>query len=306
VPGGSDVERCSYSKATETHEKASDDLPDPDVLAQQIVDDMQTVLEESSAVVERVMDMTKWHNPNAVWYDLMQVCENGHKITGCGESCPDDLIDRCTECGAVTLTACPRCETELQGCRHDPDESDNDYSLPPEFCHKCGSPFPWTGKRRADSPEQEPVPRIERILDRFHLVARQLRQRHDHRPTLDITDEYDVQDLLHALLKLQFDDVRTEEWTPSYAGGCSRMDFLLKKEQVVLEVKRTSQHVGVKQVGEQLLVDIAKYAAHPDCKTLICFVYDPDGRIGNPDGLKVDLEARNPENPKVLVHVRPR
>jgi type I restriction enzyme M protein len=30
----------------------SDDLPDPDVLAQEIVDDMQTALEQFSAVVE--------------------------------------------------------------------------------------------------------------------------------------------------------------------------------------------------------------------------------------------------------------
>jgi REase_DpnII-MboI len=50
-------------------------------------------------------------------------------------------------------------------------------------------------------------------------------------------DEYDVQDSLHALLKLHFDDVRREEWTPSYAGSQSRMDFLLKREKIVVETK---------------------------------------------------------------------
>ncbi|MGA2619355.1 MAG: hypothetical protein ABSF26_17235 [Thermoguttaceae bacterium] len=34
----------------------SDDLPDPDVLAQEIVDDMQTALEQFSAVMEGVKD----------------------------------------------------------------------------------------------------------------------------------------------------------------------------------------------------------------------------------------------------------
>jgi glucan phosphorylase len=64
-------------------------------------------------------------------------------------------------------------------------------------------------------------------LKRFHLVARQLRERHNERSTLQIEDEYDVQDLLHALLKINFEDVRAEEVCPSYAGGSSRVDFLL-------------------------------------------------------------------------------
>ena len=32
---------------------------------------------------------------------------------------------------------------------------------------------------------------------------------------LSVTDEYDVQDLFHAILLLHFDDVRAEEVTPS-------------------------------------------------------------------------------------------
>lgn len=43
-------------------------------------------------------------------------------------------------------------------------------------------------------------------------------------------------------------------------------------------------------LGAQLLVDIARYAKHPDCRTLVCFVYDPEGRIGNPVGIERDLE----------------
>lgn len=39
---------------------------------------------------------------------------------------------------------------------------------------------------------------IQTICSRFHQVARQLRHRHDERTTLQIKDEYDVQDLLHG------------------------------------------------------------------------------------------------------------
>ncbi|ODS32894.1 MAG: hypothetical protein SCARUB_02000 [Candidatus Scalindua rubra] len=67
------------------------------------------------------------------------------------------------------------------------------------------------------------------ICKKFHFVARQLRNRFNNRPTLEIEDEYDVQDLLHSLLKIYFDDIRVEEWVPSYAGSSSRIDFLLKK-----------------------------------------------------------------------------
>lgn len=134
-----------------------------------------------------------------------------------------------------------------------------------------------------------PIQNIERIALRFHLVARQLRDRYSDRPTLDIADEYDVQNLLHALLRLFFDDIRTEEWTPSYAGGASRMDFFLKQEKTVIEAKKTRSGLSARELGNQLIEDIARYKAHPDCRTLCCFIYDPDGRISNPHGLEHDL-----------------
>ena len=75
---------------------------------------------------------------------------------------------------------------------------------------------------------------IINILNSFHRVARQLQNRYNKRETISIQDEYDVQDLLHALLKISFDDVRPEEYTPSYAGSSTRVDFLLKKEKTMV------------------------------------------------------------------------
>jgi len=130
---------------------------------------------------------------------------------------------------------------------------------------------------------------INLITSRFGKVIRQLRNRHDERPTIAIEDEYDMQDLFHSLLYLFFDDIRAEEWTPSYAGGCSRMDFLLKSEKVAIELKKTRPTLKAKQLGEQLIVDIEKYKQHPACSKLICFVYDPDSWISNPNGIENDL-----------------
>ncbi len=143
------------------------------------------------------------------------------------------------------------------------------------------------------TPVKDDISLIERTCERFHLVVRQLCSRREDRETLKVEDEYDVQDLLHALLVLDFDDIRPEEWAPSYAGSRSRMDFLLKQEQIVVEAKKTRQGLMAKEVGEQLIVDIKRYQAHPDCQMLICFVYDPEGLIANPRGIENDLNGKH-------------
>lgn len=143
---------------------------------------------------------------------------------------------------------------------------------------------------------------ILRLAERLHAVIRQLRQRREERPTLEVEDEYDVQDLFHALLVIYFDDIRKEEWSPSYAGGASRMDFLLPEVESVVEIKMTRPSLTTKQLGEQLIVDIAKYKQHPMCRSLYCVVYDPSGRISNPRGVENDLSGDNVKmNVRVMI-----
>ena len=145
-----------------------------------------------------------------------------------------------------------------------------------------------TPTKRHD-PHVDALEKIELITKRFKFIARQLRDRHSNRPPFTISDEYDVQDLFHALLRLFFEDIRDEEWTPSYAGGHSRIDFLLKAEQIVIEIKMTRQGLKAKEVSDQLIIDIGRYRVHPDCKVLIAFVYDPELHINNPKGVEHDL-----------------
>jgi len=144
------------------------------------------------------------------------------------------------------------------------------------------------------------------LAQRFNKVARQLRKRHASRETLKIEDEYDVQDLLRALLQIFFDDVRPEEWTPSYAGKSARMDFLIKNERAVIEVKKTRSGLEEREVGDQLIIDIERYRnARPDCELLYCFVYDPEERIANPIGLETDLSKKYGDL-AVIVTVEPK
>ena len=244
-------------------------------------------------------------------YDVMQVCMNGHMITDNLKKHPSHSQEFCKLCGEKTITLCQYCKTAIRGRYYE--------SIPvkiiPAFCHQCGHKYSWTERgiknqsllkeRIKKASEVNPFNSIDLICYKFHLVARQLRERYNNRPVLDIDDEYDVQYLLNALLKIYFDDVRKEEWTPSYAGSSARMDFLLKKERVVIEVKKTRPGLGAKEIGNQLIQDIERYQVHPDCKTLYCFVYDPEGRVSNPVGLEMDL-CREGEDFVVKVLISPK
>jgi hypothetical protein len=158
---------------------------------------------------------------------------------------------------------------------------------------------------QAEAEKVDAVDQVVLLCERFHTVAREIRGRHAKRPTLAVADEYDVQDLLRGLLRVFFDDVRPEEWTPSYAGGGARMDFLLAREKIVVETKMAREGLEARTLGEELLVDIAKYATHPGCKRLVCFVYDPQGWIRNPAAVEGDL-TKTHENLPARVLIRPK
>lgn len=159
------------------------------------------------------------------------------------------------------------------------------------------------------SPTQSPAQPIDAVdhvitlCRRFNAVQRQLRRRHNARPTLEINDEYDVQDLLHALLLVEFVDVRAESWNPTYLGGASRTDFLLPDAGIVIEVKKTRPTLLDSKVGSELAEDVTRYsdpAANRGATTLVCFVHDPDGLLTNPIGLERDLALATNERLKVI------
>ena len=127
------------------------------------------------------------------------------------------------------------------------------------------------------------------LCRRFHLFATQLGYRHGGRPPLSIKDEYDVQDLFHAILLLHFDDVRPEEVTPSYAGNSSRVDFYLPDARLVIEVKMTRDSLQQRQVVGELIEDATRYATMKHVDTLVCLVYDPENYCRNPTALEHDV-----------------
>lgn len=242
----------------------------------------------------------------------MQVCLNGHVITDSYNRSSEFRKKFCTICGEKTTTTCSNCGREIKGDYYTPNVLvlGSAPSIAPGICEYCGKDFPWREKqnkiREAITRENRNAALlIDNICTRFHLFVKQLRQRHDNRDAHEVNDEYDVQDLLHALLKLYFDDIRTEEWNPSYAGHSTRSDFLIKDEKIVIEVKKTRKSLKTKELGDQLVIDAAHYKKHPDCKVLYCFVYDPEGYINNPKGLENDL-AKDGKEFTVKVNIIPK
>ena len=138
---------------------------------------------------------------------------------------------------------------------------------------------------------QEAQEFVKHLCNRFHAVARQLRLRKEYRATLDVEDEFDAQDLLLAMLRLQFDDVETDEWTPDYAEGSPRKTFLLNHGRLAIVVKKTRPGLTAKELSDQIKTDAIRYSGRNRCAALLCFIYDPEGRIGNPRGLEADLTS---------------
>lgn len=146
---------------------------------------------------------------------------------------------------------------------------------------------------------------LEYLFSRFHTVVKQLQERQRDREPFAVNDEYDVQDLLHALLRMYFEDVTSEEYCASYAGTRPRIDFFLRREKIAVEAKMANQTHRKRKIREELVLDKEYYGKKGGCRILYCLVYDPQEIITNPIGFKDDIDEKS-EKFEVKVFVVPR
>ena len=78
-------------------------------------------------------------------YDNAQVCLNGHPTNRNVEDYPDRSQPYCDKCGEKTITACQHCKSAIRGWYQGAPPIGN--YVPPNFCHNCGKPYPWTESR---------------------------------------------------------------------------------------------------------------------------------------------------------------
>ena len=158
----------------------------------------------------------------------------------------------------------------------------------------------------SSKPKESSIPDlIKKICNNIYRFELSMRRRHAGRSRFEINDEYDLQDALRSILALFINDIRPEEYVPSYAGGKSRVDFLLPEHGIIIETKMASKSLKDKDIGDQLVIDFQHYKSLPNCDHLICLVYDKDINIANSSGLITDLEKMSDNDMKITVLVSP-
>ena len=241
-------------------------------------------------------------------WDAQQLCRNGHLLTAHFHDWPPTRRTFCAKCGAAGIHACEECRWEIVGAPRTsvPPRAGHVIPVRPAYCDHCSHPFPWT-KPAVES--ETPTPRntltiLRELAAQLPTIARELaRPYRGGSQGFVVKNEYDAQHLCWALIRARFDDVRLEEPTPSHAGGYGKVDCLLSDEEVGVELKHTRDGLADKEIGDELIEDSVRYAAHPKCRTLFCLVYDPEHRIRNPRGLEKDLSVKHGSMDVVVVIV---
>lgn len=142
------------------------------------------------------------------------------------------------------------------------------------------------------------------LADRIVYVQRALSRRRKPKAPLELTDEYDDQYLLGALLRIFFDDVRAEAGAQDHAGAAPRIDFLIPRFRLALELKHARASMTDKSLADELITDRERYGASGEVNHLLCLVFDHDGHLLNPRGLEQDLsKAHSVEGLAVTVRI---
>jgi hypothetical protein len=81
------------------------------------------------------------------WYDIAQICLNGHTVNSMARSNVVANQKFCDTCGAATIITCQACGRSIRGYYHDfgfrLGRVEFDDYVVPSFCHTCGKSYPW-------------------------------------------------------------------------------------------------------------------------------------------------------------------
>jgi hypothetical protein len=117
---------------------------------------------------------------------------------------------------------------------------------------------------------------VERVCRRLAQAAKILALRSRRgKASFDITDEYDVQDLLHGVLRAYLKYSVQEDPLPKVAaakGG--RADVSVEELGVLIEIKYVRGPDDQKRIFEEFSQDLVLYAQWPHLRTLIYMIYN--------------------------------
>jgi len=107
-----------------------------------------------------------------------------------------------------------------------------------------------------------------------------------------IDDEYDVQDLLYAMLKPLIPDLNDENPTPKTAGDSGRVDLCSNQHNFIIEIKHAKSSDRLNRISQECRERIIKYKDYPNLKWMIFFIYDPSHFIADRHNFQTDFSAK--------------
>jgi hypothetical protein len=119
------------------------------------------------------------------------------------------------------------------------------------------------------------------ILNSFPDIVSRLKFRRKGKNSLEIIDEYDVQDVVYVMLKGIFPTLQYEDPTTKVGPNSSRADFTIVDLGIYIETKYISEKGKEKTIHDECLTDIQKYGKQENCQKIIFFVYDSFKCIDN-------------------------
>lgn len=128
------------------------------------------------------------------------------------------------------------------------------------------------------APQSPDTAMVEQLCKRLPHAAKvlALRSRKGKVP-FEISDEYDVQDLLHATLRAYLKYSVTEDPLPKVAGAkSSRIDVSIEELGILIEVKYIRGPEDQRRIFEEYSQDLVLYASWPHLKTLIYLIYNAE------------------------------
>lgn len=149
----------------------------------------------------------------------------------------------------------------------------------------------------ASSAPQPSIALLLQLCERLPLAARLLASRRKGKTPYDIIDEYDVQDLLHTVIRAYMKYTVDEEPLGKVGGArSSRADLALADLNALIEVKFVHGPNDQQRIVEEFAQDLLLYSAWAPLQTFIYFVYN-SADLRDPEALR-KLQGDNMLNSK--------
>ncbi len=116
---------------------------------------------------------------------------------------------------------------------------------------------------------------VVNVCERLPQAASRLANRRKGKTPFVITDEYDVQDLLHAVLRSSLKHTVQENPLPKVANAKSaKMDIGIEKLGILIEVKYAREPSDQAKIVQEIAEDLLLYTTWKPLKVLIFLIYN--------------------------------